>query len=108
MERPTENRDRSDEERRQVETEAQFTGCAEPVVGWCRVCDQYHVPTLTVTSPDAHLIAWLEWNDRNGCYTPEEIEMEGLPPLTRADLITLIADQGGPDLTPPTLTINRP
>lgn len=39
------------------------------------------------------LIAWLVWNDRNGCYSDEQCANEGLDPLTLQGALQLVTEQ---------------
>jgi hypothetical protein len=38
-------------------------------------------PVVDINSRDS-LINWLCWNDKNGCYTDEQSDMEDMPRLT--------------------------
>ena len=38
------------------------------------------------------IIAWLCWNDRNGCFTDEACELEGFDPLTSATASEIALD----------------
>jgi len=38
------------------------------------------------------LLEWLEWNDRNGCYSDEECRLEGFKPWTRAEALEMVLD----------------
>ena len=40
----------------------------------------YQQAILEAADRDA-IIAWLCWNDRNGCYTDEDCKAEGLKPM---------------------------
>lgn len=46
------------------------------------------------------LIAWLTWNDRNGCYTDEDCDCEGLPRLSLESAAALVKDQSERDEEP--------
>ena len=52
------------------------------------------MPTVDTADRES-LIAWLEWNDPQGCYSDADCEAEGLVPLTLAELRALYADQHG-------------
>lgn len=39
-------------------------------------------PRLTADSTREALIAWLQWNDPNGCHTDALAEVEGIDPYT--------------------------
>lgn len=61
----------------------------------CRIVNEDRLPGFPRLSPDSPLptlIAWLQANDRNGCYTPEESAAEGCNPLTITEAWSLIAD----------------
>ena len=49
-------------------------------------------PQLTGDSNREAVIAWLQWNDRNGCYTDADCEAEGMEPLTEIEAWDLLAD----------------
>jgi hypothetical protein len=45
-------------------------------------CRYGNSPRLSAESSRERLIAWLTWNDGNGCYTDESALAEGCEPLT--------------------------
>jgi len=49
-------------------------------------------PIVDITNRDS-LIAWLTWNDWNGCYTDIDCDNENLPRLTLELAINIYFDQ---------------
>jgi hypothetical protein len=39
------------------------------------------------------LIAWLQWNDRNGVYSDEDSELEGRDPISREEALEIALRQ---------------
>ena len=50
------------------------------------------MPTIPTPPTREGLLAWLAWNDRNGCYTDYEADHEGLPRLTYGEALDLIEE----------------
>jgi len=52
-----------------------------------------HAPGISADSSRGDLIAWLSWNDPNGCYSDSDCEIEGFDPLTVDEAWEIIASQ---------------
>jgi len=68
-------------------TKANEVGCLSRAPG---------APSLASESGREVLLAWLQWNDPNGCYTDDLAATEGFAPMTTADawahLANVLAD----------------
>lgn len=54
-------------------------------------------PTVSDQPTRGELIAWLTWNDLNGCYSDTDSTLEGYEPLTLDELIAIRAEILEPD-----------
>jgi len=50
------------------------------------------MPTIPTPPTREGLLAWLAWNDRNGCYADHEADAEGLPRLTYGEARGLVEE----------------
>jgi len=51
--------------------------------------------------PRERLISWLMWNDRNGSFSDEDTEREGMDPITVEDAVDLIMNHVEENLQTP-------
>jgi hypothetical protein len=62
------------------------------LISLCRIANEYtRGPRLRPDSTRDHLIAWLEYNDRNGIYSDDDSDLAGYDRLTLESAWDLVA-----------------